>query len=409
MSNPDQKTRTNHYVPIWYQNGFLANGRVKFHYLDMNPDVVRISPIQSYTHKNLLYWGPKKCFNKFDLYTTKFGSLISDVIEKRFFGKIDDRGKDAVSFFTEFAVKERLHEAYENLVVFMDAQRARTPRGIDLLKLRLRHDDHNYALYIMQRVYKYHATMWSESVWEIVSSTESGVSFLLTDNPVSFYNARLFPLAPEIKYPNDVGLNEVGTRTIFPLNATACLIITHLQFTRKSKVNPRKIRTNARAYQSTMFDLTGIQHGRQLSADEVLKINLILKRKATRYIAAVDEDTLYPERGVSTDMWSKLDEDWFMLPNLYKIPFVSEIFAGFDNGSSWSMDEYGRKPRQKSNDDEAKRSLEFASKRDAQRAWALKRNGRSKAMVYEMIGRENQSADILMKQDLARLNVDYKP
>jgi hypothetical protein len=35
-------TRNNHYVPIWYQKGFLAPGRDKLHYLNTAPDEIHL-------------------------------------------------------------------------------------------------------------------------------------------------------------------------------------------------------------------------------------------------------------------------------------------------------------------------------------------------------------------------------
>jgi hypothetical protein len=46
----------------------------------------------------------------------------------------------------------------------------------------------------------------------------------------------------------------------------------------------------------------------------VLRTNYILKRRATRYVAAAEEEWLYPERRVSTTDWPQLDDDWFLFP-----------------------------------------------------------------------------------------------
>jgi hypothetical protein len=47
-----------------------------------------------------------------------------------------------------------------------------------------------------------------------------------------------------------------------------------------------------------MKNLLDTQFGRELEEDEVLRINYILKRRATRYIAAAEEEWLYPEKRV---------------------------------------------------------------------------------------------------------------
>jgi len=58
---------------------------------------------------------------------------------------------------------------------------------------------------------------------------------------------------------------------------------------------PTEFRENSRYYDQTMKHVGDIQYGRELEEDEVLRINHILKQRATRYIAAVDRDWLYPE------------------------------------------------------------------------------------------------------------------
>ncbi|MGF6547161.1 hypothetical protein [Paraburkholderia youngii] len=68
----DQLTRNNHYVPVWYQRGFLQPGQSQLHYLDTSPEQ-RVLPdgrtaIMNAVHK----WGPKSCFYEYDLYSTHF-------------------------------------------------------------------------------------------------------------------------------------------------------------------------------------------------------------------------------------------------------------------------------------------------------------------------------------------------
>jgi len=96
-----------------------------------------------------------------------------------------------------------------------------------------------------------------------------------------------------------------------------------------------------------MKHLGDIQYGRELEEDEVLRINYILKKRATRYVAAVDREWLYPERHVSTTEWRALDDDWFLLPHLWKVGFTTGIFAGgAKGGATFAADEYGRHPWQ---------------------------------------------------------------
>jgi hypothetical protein len=68
----------NHYVPIWYQRRFLLPGmtELKFHYLDLKPGYV-VKGTRKVLRKNLMHWGPARCFYEDDLYTTRFGRFES--------------------------------------------------------------------------------------------------------------------------------------------------------------------------------------------------------------------------------------------------------------------------------------------------------------------------------------------
>ena len=244
-----------------------------------------------------------------------------------------------------------------------------------------------------------HATMWTEGVWEVVSADKASIKFLLTDQPVTFFNPRVFPASPKFPYPLDAELQHVGTRTIFPLSLERCLIITHLQLVRDPWFNPLRPRANARSYSTAMFDLRQIQTDRQLTDDEVLRINFILKRRATRYLAAAEKDWLYPERYVSTDHWSKLNDDWFLFPNLYKATFSSGIVAGWKDGTSWAADEYGRLRSNPKYQDKDQHAVEWRTAQKAKRAWLLKRRGKSVGKNHDEF---NASEDRIMEEDLLK-------
>ena len=288
-------TQRNHYVPEWYQRRFLGEGESRFYYLDLKPETVVSAGGTKYSRRALLRWGPKRCFYQDNLYTVKLGSWSTDAVEQRFFGPIDREGEKAVRYFSNYRFDDGAHSAIGALVPYMDAQRFRTPRGMDHLRTVTDTQDQTVALVAMRHLFQLNATMWAEGVWEVVKARQSPTKFLLTDEPVTFYNARAFPLSGACSYPNDVALADIGTRTIFPLDREACLIITHLQLVRNPWANPRRQRVNARSYSTTMMDLSRIQAGRELEEDEVIRINLILKGRATRFLAAAKEEWLYPE------------------------------------------------------------------------------------------------------------------
>jgi hypothetical protein len=391
-----QQSHEHHYVPKWYQRRFLHPGQQQFYYLDLSPEAMVSEGGARYQRRALLRWGPKRCFYQHDLYTVKLGNWATDEIEKRFFGPIDWRGQKAVEFFADYdSYRDGVHDSFNHLMSYMDAQRFRTPRGLDRLRASTDVRNHNLTLLAMQRAFQFHITMWTEGVWEIVRARQSPTKFIVTDEPVTFFNAKAFPGSRDCSYPSDVGLGEIGTRTLFPLGMDACLMITHVQLVRDPWANPRRSRVNARAYQQTMASLLDIQFGRELEEDEVIRINLILKRRATRYIAAAEEEWLSPESKASATLWSKLDDDWFLLPHLYKVPFSGGITIGYKGGGAWAMDEYGRRPFNPEYQDKRLHDREWISHLRAQEAWARKREGKSVAHVDKF--NSDDSGDKIMQ------------
>jgi hypothetical protein len=285
------------------------------------------------------------------------------------------------------------------MVQYIGAQRFRTPRGLDWIKRHVGSADHNQALIDMSRIFEAYATMWSEGIWEIVFAKNSSVKFIISDDPVTFFNRHIFP--GEDQYPGGDDFPKIGTRTLFPLSGESCLIITHLQLVRDPWHKPLDLRTNARAFQSTMFDLTAIQFGRELEENEVLRINYILKHKATRFVAAADKDALYPEKTLGICEWSKLDGDWFLFPNLWKVGFRGGIRAGYKDGSHFAMDEYGRNPGNPKFEDKKQQNLEFKKFENAKREWAKKRIGKSLGQVIEQV-RNNSFYDRMMHEYLQK-------
>jgi hypothetical protein len=387
-------------VPQWYQRRFLNPGQDRYYYLDLAPEVLRSGGV-TYRRNDWLQWGPKRCFKKDDLYALKLGKAITDVIEQRFFGRIDTVGESAVRFFSAYRYRDETHDAFDGLTQYMGAQRFRTPRGLDFLKLARGTGNHNAALTTMGRIFRYHATMWSEGIWEVVGASASPTKFIVSDGPVTFYNPGAFPGAPECRYPQDVPLERIGTRTIFPLGMESCLIITHLQLVRDPWLAPGRPRTNARAFETTMMDLTDIQFGRELEEDEVRRVNYILKKRASRYVAAAEAEWLHPEQHLATTAWNKLDADWFLLPNLYKVDYKTGLFWGDAKGRAWGQDEFGRRPGQPGYDTRRPTKDDFERHLQAREAWALKRRGRSLARVEDYTHKDT-AADHLMQRFLER-------
>jgi hypothetical protein len=133
------QSHVHHYVPRWYQKRFLKPGQFQFCYLDLHPETV-INKGKKYQRRALLRWGPDRCFYQNDLYTLNLGNLSRDDVERFFFGRLDNRGRHAVEFFGEYAGLSKcvsrgdVPELFQILPQYMDAQRFRTPKGLDYLQ-----------------------------------------------------------------------------------------------------------------------------------------------------------------------------------------------------------------------------------------------------------------------------------
>src|SRR5271166_6091329 len=92
----------NHYVPAWYQWRFMLPGHDTYWYLDLKPEPISVNGKVIGHRRDLLPWGPRKCFAENDLYTTRWGTEENRDIEKLFFGRVDSQGKRGVEYFTDF-------------------------------------------------------------------------------------------------------------------------------------------------------------------------------------------------------------------------------------------------------------------------------------------------------------------
>jgi hypothetical protein len=124
-----QVTRHNHYVPEWYQRGFLTTGESKLQYFDMLPEHKVLSNGRTVTMRSLSTRGPRGCFREHDLYTTRFGAVINDEVEKFLFRSIDIRGARAIRAFASGDLSE-MHHTFQDFFEYIDAQKLRTPKGL---------------------------------------------------------------------------------------------------------------------------------------------------------------------------------------------------------------------------------------------------------------------------------------
>jgi hypothetical protein len=254
----------------------------------------------------------------------------------------DRRAPAAIDAFANYSVREETHRLWPVLLRHLSAQKLRTPKGLNYLSSFVPDARPDSVVAAMVRMADIHCTIWAEGVWEILECKKSKTKFLLTDHPVVTYNKSLFPESPDCRYPKDASIDSVGTHTIYPLDLEHCLVITNLQYVRNPSLNRRKTRTNARCFEETLFDLRSIQTGREIPEEWVIAINHIGKMRARRFIAAYEEDWLYPERRFGKTRWDEIGGRFFLMPDPRKVTFTTGIIVGMQDGPAWAMDEYGR-------------------------------------------------------------------
>lgn len=246
------KTRDNHYVAQWYQQGFFDEGQKHYRYLDMRPNMIVLPDGRTFPEKSLFKSVTSQCFYQTDLYTTFFGDAINDEIERKLFGPIDDWGSKAVKAFIGDDVRLWMKH-FQQFFEYIDAQKLRTPKGLGWLKQHYSTLSQNELMREMQGIQRINCTLWTEGYREIVSAEESETKFIVTDHPVTIYNYAVPPEHELCAGLNDPAVALKASQTIFPLNKNLCLILTNLEYANApEKVDPTQKRTFARNFRNSM-------------------------------------------------------------------------------------------------------------------------------------------------------------
>lgn len=334
------KTRDNHYVPQWYQKGFLKNESNKLCYLDLNPDKNKLPDERIITFNDRHNWPTSRCFYQTDLYTTFFGNYINDEIEKFLFGKIDDLGARAVRAFINTDMKG-WHEHFFNFFSYIDTQKIRTPKGLDWIKYKYPNLNQVELMVEMQSIRNLNCALWTEGVREIVSAEDSDIKFIISDHPVTVYNYSCPPDSKICSYPDDPSIALKASQTLFSLDKDHCLILTNLEYAEApDSVDPTEKRTHAKLMRNSLVRTDKFIRSRKLDRDEVAAINLVLKKRARRYIAAENEEWLYPEKHCDST-WDSF-KTVLIPPENELYHFGGEIYVGYEDGSTYHQDAFGR-------------------------------------------------------------------
>ena len=333
---------THHYVPQWLQRRFMAD-QDRYFYRDLAPERFSRPDGTQYTRRATNRWGTKKCFAAEDLYAVNFPGYQSDIVEKEFFGIVDDQAAKSIDFFVTGEFPPENHY-YMWFLRYLSIQKMRTPKGLAWLRLfgsnafgPLRTPEE--LMITLSQIGEMHVTSWAESVWEVVEAPATDVGFILTDHPVTIYNLKAYPGSRHARYPAEPPIELLGSRTIFPLDVRHCLILSNQEFVEKPRpTRCLRPRSNPRSFDFTFFSPLHIVRGRTMTADEVRSINFILKKRALRYIAAHEEEWLDPEFELQIPGWASMDE----LLQPQKVTLIKSIRASFSDGQQVTVDRLGR-------------------------------------------------------------------
>lgn len=339
------KTRNNHYVPEWYQKGFWEPGEATLAYLNLMPDSFTRSDGTKGYKRALHNAPPRRAFVSRDLYSTFFGAAVNDEIERKLFGDIDTRGAMAVRAYAGGDEVE-CHDNFESFFEYIDIQKLRTPMGLAWLRSQYPRLSQNELMMEMQALRMMHCTIWSEGVREIVSAEDSEVKFIISDHPVTVFNAGAPPGSKLTTLPNEVGIELKGSQTIFPLDRDHCLILTNLEYAQDPETDPLQKRTFARRFRSSMVRTDAFIRTRKLEGSGVSQINQIIRSRALRYVAAGKQEWL-PEPAKDPKAWRVLGH--VLLPPKDQLwGYSGETYVSYEDGRVDYQDAFGRseKPRE---------------------------------------------------------------
>lgn len=357
----------NHYVPQWYQRQFIPAAQIdrELYLLDLKPERFRDGKGVRRRRNALRRVGTRKCFAIENLYTTRFGGIESNELERVFFGEVDTLGKNAVEFFARFDHDDVSGDALENLMLYMSTQKLRTPKGLDWLAAHAGVQRRGDVLKYLTALRSLSGAIWTECIWQIADASESETKFIVSDHPVTVYNRSCAPGNPLwCKGANDPDIRLQATHTLFPLSNERLLILTNRSWACNPQRPPLEPRANPDLFRGAMFNFLEIQTRRPLSEEVVLKINCIIKRRAYRYIAAGREEWLYPERNVKFS-WRPVGDEHLLMPDPRSLHPGAEMVIGYASGASEAMDTFGRLPGDRGFGHEARSADEI----DAHMRW----------------------------------------
>jgi len=309
-------------------------------------------------------------------------------IERFFFGQLDRQGLGGVEYFAGFVGEHFNGDAFNAFLRYMSIQKLRTPKGLAWLRQATRSLDRNFTLRQLQRLQNIFCATWTDCVWQIADASRSATKFIVSDHPVTVYNRECFPGAAICLSPNDPDVRQVGTHTLFPLSLDKVLILTNLAWVRNPYQDATKKGPNDKLFRHAVFNFLDIQTGRFLSEEEVREINYIIKRRALRYVAAAEEDWLFPEKHLRCDHWRKLGDGYLLMPDPHQVYMGGTTYIGYRGGGSQAFGPYGHRPWERAFEDVARDRVEAATLQRFQAEWSAMFGPAYRGVTHHFGGRD---------------------
>ncbi|MCS6294578.1 MAG: DUF4238 domain-containing protein [Nitrospira sp.] len=289
MKRTTDNRKKNHYVPRSYLHRF-ADPKGFLHIFDRHT-------------KKWRWERPEKVMNIRYYYRQEWAPVGTDqdLIEK----SVSEWLENSAAIVIDRLISPPLELAEEdiaNFIVYLEFQRIRVPRQIemgkrlmrDLIlrlgppdvtkdvragKLRLEMKRSAGFIYMNEMIGQFHPWFFRMK-WEVIKA-EEGTTFLTTDSPLSLWNAACLP-------PAEPGIGLLGTVVLFPLSSQYLLIMRHPECHKKTRgssleVLPEPLRDEV---------LLPVTTGRIWSKKMVVNHNRTMVHLSDRFIVGQSKEVL---------------------------------------------------------------------------------------------------------------------
>lgn len=236
MKRTTDNRKKNHYVPRSYLNRF-TDLKGFLHIFDRHTQKWRWERPEKVMHIRYYYrqeWAPL--------------GTDQDLIEKSVSEWLENSAAIVIDRLISPPL-ELTEEDIANFIVYLEFQRIRVPRQIEMGKrlmrdLILRLGPHDVTkdvragklrlemkrsagfIYMKEMIGQFHPWLFRMK-WEVIKA-EEGAKFLTTDSPLSLWNAACLP-------PAEPGIGLLGTVVLFPLSSQYLLIMRHPEYHKKTR------------------------------------------------------------------------------------------------------------------------------------------------------------------------------